>query len=113
MGAETFRSGAIYVRAVSRPRNVAGIEQRSELRGWLRGSQSSFSMGETVSLNSGELPVGGPAVSSTRRSTQQAAESSALLELQRHAGAQFAPVVVDAISQYIESVGMPRVEALA
>jgi HD-GYP domain-containing protein (c-di-GMP phosphodiesterase class II) len=40
-------------------------------------------------------------------------EGAALAELQRHAGSQFDPVVVEALRRHIESVGMPRVEALA
>jgi diguanylate cyclase (GGDEF)-like protein len=40
-------------------------------------------------------------------------EEAALVELQRHAGSQFDPVVVEALRRHIESVGMPRVEALA
>lgn len=76
---DSFQSGAVYVRAVALGRNV---EQRSELRAWIRGGQSPLPMGESVSLNAGELPVGGPAVSSSRRTTQRAAESSAILELQ-------------------------------
>jgi diguanylate cyclase (GGDEF)-like protein len=40
-------------------------------------------------------------------------EGAALLELQRHGGSQFDPVVVEALRRHIESVGMPRVEALA
>ena len=40
-------------------------------------------------------------------------EQAALAELQRHAGSQFDPVVVEALSRHIESAGLPRVEALA
>jgi HD-GYP domain-containing protein (c-di-GMP phosphodiesterase class II) len=40
-------------------------------------------------------------------------EQAALLELQRNAGTQFDPVVVDALQRHIERAGMPRVEALA
>jgi hypothetical protein len=80
-----FKTGVLYVRAESRPRNVAAVEQHSDLRGWLRGAQPAFHMGESVSLGTGELPVGGPAVSSSRRSTQTAAEASTILELQRRA----------------------------
>ena len=77
-----FQSAAVYVRAVALGRSV---EQRSELRTWIRTGQSPSHMGDSVSLNPGELPVGGPGVSSSRRSTRQAAESSAVLELQRRA----------------------------
>jgi hypothetical protein len=59
------------------------IEQHSELRAWIRSGQSPMHIGESVSVNAGEMPVGGPGVMSSRRSTQQAAESSAVLELQR------------------------------
>lgn len=79
---EAFQSGAVYVRAVA---IGAPLEQRSELRTWVRTGQSPLHMGESVSLGVGELPVGGPGVMSSRRSTQQAAESSAILELQRRA----------------------------
>ena len=77
---DAFQTGAVYVRAVARG---VTIEQRSELRAWIRTGQAPFHIGENVSLNSGELPVGGPGVMSSRRTTQQAAESSAVLELQR------------------------------
>jgi hypothetical protein len=77
---DSFQRGAVYVRAVARG---ASVEQRSELRAWIRSGQSPMHMGESVSLNAGELPVGGPGVMSSRRTTQQAAESSAVLELQR------------------------------
>jgi diguanylate cyclase (GGDEF)-like protein len=40
-------------------------------------------------------------------------EAAALVELQAHAGSQFDPIVVEALRQHIENVGMPRVEALA
>src|SRR5262245_48033239 len=59
LNGETFKSGAIYVRAVSHARNRPVAEQHSELRGWLRGAQPTMRMGETVALNAGELPVGG------------------------------------------------------
>jgi hypothetical protein len=82
---DAFKAGAIYVRAVSRPRNLAAVEQHSELRGWLRGAQPTFRSGEAISVGGGEMPVGGPGVSSSRRGIQAAAESSAVLELQRRA----------------------------
>ncbi len=79
-GVPDVQSGAVYVRAVARG---TAVEQRSELRAWIRSGQSPLHMGESVSLNAGELPVGGPGVGSSRRNTQRAAESSAILELQR------------------------------
>ena len=81
--ADAFQSGAVYVRAVSRPRGTPAVEQHSELRAWVRGNPSASRSDETVTLGTGELPFGGPAAASARRGTQQAAESSAILELQR------------------------------
>jgi hypothetical protein len=81
--AGSLKTGALYVRAVSLPTDMPAAEQHSELREWLRGAQPTPRMGATVSLPAGEMPVGGPAVSSSRRNTQAAAESSAILELQR------------------------------
>jgi HD-GYP domain-containing protein (c-di-GMP phosphodiesterase class II) len=40
-------------------------------------------------------------------------EEAALAELQEHAGSQFDPVVVEALTRHIESAGRPRFEALA
>ena len=77
---DSFERGAVYVRAVAKG---TSIEQHSELRAWIRSGQSPMHIGESVSVNAGEMPVGGPGVMSSRRSTQQAAESSAVLELQR------------------------------
>jgi hypothetical protein len=83
--ADSLKSGVLYVRAVTRSSAAPSIEQRSELRDWLRGAQPTPRMGESVSLAVGELPVGGPAVSSSRRNIQAAAESSTILELQHRA----------------------------
>jgi len=77
---DSFERGAVYVRAVAKG---TSIEQHSELRAWIRSGQSPTHIGESVSVNAGEMPVGGPGVMSSRRTTQQAAESSAALELQR------------------------------
>ena len=77
---DSFERGAVYVRAVAKG---TSIEQHSELRAWIRSGQSPTHIGESVSVNAGEMPVGGPGVMSSRRTTQQAAESSAVLELQR------------------------------
>lgn len=82
----SLKSGTLYVRAVSRPRpGGVAVEQHSDIRGWLRGAQSLARAPETVTVGAGEMPVGGPAVSSGRRSIQAPAEASTLLELQRRA----------------------------
>ena len=80
--ADSLKTGALYVRAVSR-RAAAAIEQKSEVRAWLRGAQPTARVAEGISVPPGEMPVGGPAISSSRGITQAAAESSTLLELQR------------------------------
>ena len=81
--AEQLKSGLLYVRAVSTRRGgTATVEQHSELRAWMRGAQPTPRMPEAVFVGAGEMPVGGPAVGSSRRSTQAAAEGFAALELQ-------------------------------
>lgn len=83
---DAFMNGAVYVRAVSRPRDGAAIEQHSEIRQAIGDARpAAHLMGGTVTVNAGEMPVGGPALSSSRQSTRSAAESAAALELQRRA----------------------------
>lgn len=82
----SLKSGTLYVRAVARSASgAAAVEQRSEIRDWLRGAQSIPHRPETILIAAGEMPVGGPAVSSGRRSVQAPAEASTVLELQRRA----------------------------
>lgn len=81
---DAFRSTGIYVRAVSRHDGFRTVEERSRVRDWLaRGGDLPPARRETVSVGPGEMPVGGPALSSSRRSVQAPAEASAILSLQQ------------------------------
>src|SRR2546423_8756624 len=79
----TFKAPMLYVSAVTRHEGLRAAE-RSSLREWLaRGGDQPLPRQETVFVGPGELPVGGPASSSSRRSVQAPAEASALLALQQ------------------------------
>lgn len=83
-GKAAFKSTVMYVRAVSRHGGSRATEERSSLRDWLmRGGDALPPRQETVVVGPGELPVGGPAASSSRRLTQAVAEASAVLALQQ------------------------------
>src|SRR6185503_2973797 len=59
-------------------------DEHSQARDWLmRGNNSTPRMPETMYVGSGEMPVGGPAVGSSRRSISAPAEASAVLALQQ------------------------------
>ena len=74
----------LYVRAVSRHDGYRTTEERSSVREWLaRGGDQPLPRQETVFVGPGEMPIGGPAASSSRRSTQAPAEASAVLALQQ------------------------------
>src|SRR3989442_14380507 len=76
----------MYVRAVSRHDGARTADEHSSVRDWLaRGGDAPPPRIETVFVGPGELPVGGPAASSARRSTQAPAEASAILGLQQRA----------------------------
>ena len=82
--AEAFKSTALYVRAVSRHDGARTSEEHSAVRDWLaRGGDAPPTRIETVFVGPGELPIGGPAAGSARRSTQAPAEASAILGLQQ------------------------------
>jgi hypothetical protein len=77
------RSGAIYVRAVSRRPAAQGPEQRSDIREWLaRGPLPPAHVPSTVYVPAGELPIGGPPVNSRNRDVQTAVERSMVLNQQ-------------------------------
>ncbi|OLC43369.1 MAG: hypothetical protein AUH43_20810 [Acidobacteria bacterium 13_1_40CM_65_14] len=83
---DAFKSTAMYVRAVSRHDGARTADEHSAVRDWLaRGGDAPPPRIETVFVGPGELPVGGPAASSARRSTQAPAEASAILGLQQRA----------------------------
>jgi hypothetical protein len=80
--AADIKSAAMYVRAVSRHDGIRSAQERSFVRDWiLHGSDVMPRNGETILLGPGEIPVGGPAVTSSRQSTAAAAQASAALAL--------------------------------
>lgn len=82
--ADAFKSTAMYVRAVSRHDGFRTPEEHSSVRDWLaRGGDAPPPRQETVFVGPGEMPVGGPASSSARRSTQAPAEALTVLSLQQ------------------------------
>jgi hypothetical protein len=84
--ADAFKATAMYVRAVSRHDGVRTAEEHSSVRDWLaRGGDAPPPRTETVFVGPGELPIGGPAAGSSRRSIQGPAEASAILGLQQRA----------------------------
>jgi hypothetical protein len=84
--ADGATSTVMYVRAVTRRDGRRASEEHSFLRDWLtRGGDIPKRMGETVSVGPGEMPVGGPAASSGRRSIAAPAEALAVLALQQRA----------------------------
>ena len=84
--AEAVKSGAVYVRAVSRHGGLRAKDERSILRDWLLQARDVAPRPqETVMVPAGELPVGGPAIGSRREGISQAAASSTALALQQRA----------------------------
>ncbi len=80
--ADAVKPTTLYVRAVSRRDGRRASDERSSLRDWLlQGGGIGPRMGETVFLAPGEIPVGGPAVGSSRRSTADAAQAFTALTL--------------------------------
>lgn len=77
------KSAAMYVRAVSRHDGVRSADEHSSMRERLVRGDPPPPRTETVWVGAGEMPVGGPASSSFRRSTQAPAESSTVLALQQ------------------------------
>jgi hypothetical protein len=80
--ADGIKPTTLYVRAVSRRDGRRASDERSSLHDWLiRGGGIGPRNGETVFLAPGEIPVGGPAVGSSRRSTAEAAQAFTALTL--------------------------------
>jgi len=84
--ADAFTSALMYVRAVTRREGIRASEEHSFLRDYLtRGGDIPPRPPETVYIGPGEMPVGGPATASGRRSIQAPAEALAVLALQQRA----------------------------
>src|SRR5213593_4156871 len=84
--ADAMKSGAIYVRAVSRHDGLRAKDERSILHDWLlHAGDVAPRPQEAVMVPAGELPVGGPAIGSRREGISAAAASSAALALQQRA----------------------------
>jgi len=83
---DAIKSGAVYVRAVSRHEGMRAKDERSILHDWLLHARDvPARQQESVSVPLGELPVGGPGIGSRRDSIAAAAASSAALALQQRA----------------------------
>jgi hypothetical protein len=83
-GGAELKSAAMYVRAVSRHDGVRASDEHSWLRDWLmHGGDVIPRAPETVYVGVGEMPVGGPAVTSIRQSTAAAAAASGALAMQQ------------------------------
>src|SRR5213080_4072123 len=89
--ADVVKSAAMYVRVVSRHDGYRSTEEDSSIREWiLHGGTLPARPPETMTIGAGEMPIGGPAVSSgrrgvsaRRRSISAPAEASAVLAMQQ------------------------------
>jgi hypothetical protein len=81
---DSVKSAAMYVRVVSRHDGYRSTEEDSSIREWiLHGGALPARPPETMTIGAGEMPIGGPAVSSGRRSISAPAEASAVLAMQQ------------------------------
>src|SRR5919198_2765293 len=82
--ADAVKSAVMYVRVVSRHDGYRSTEEDSSIREWvLHGGAFPARAPETMTIGAGEMPIGGPAVSSGRRSISAPAEASAVLAMQQ------------------------------
>lgn len=81
---DALKSAAMYVRVVSRHDGYRSAEEDSGIRAWVvHGRPLPPRSLETIGIGPGEMPIGGPAVSSGRRSISAPAEASAMLAMQQ------------------------------
>ena len=86
LGGAEMKAPAVYVRAVSRRDGLRARDEHSMLRDWvLKGGDVPTRPPETIYVGLGEMPVGGPAISSSRQSTAAAAAASSALAMQQRA----------------------------
>jgi len=84
--ADAIKTGALYVRAVSRHDGLRAKDERSILQDWLLHARDVGPRPpEAVVVPAGDMPVGGPAIRSRRDDVAAAAASSAALALQQRA----------------------------
>ncbi|MBZ5557587.1 MAG: hypothetical protein LAO77_09980 [Acidobacteriia bacterium] len=75
-----LKSGALYVRAVTRPRPPQVAEQHSEVRAWIQGGAATATrLGDSVYMPQGGMPIGGPAMTSGKRNISVPGESAVKL----------------------------------
>ena len=80
--AADVKTPALYVRAVSRHDGMRSAQEHSFLREWVvHGGDVTPRTGETVFIGPGEMPVGGPGITSSRQAVAAAAQASAALTL--------------------------------
>jgi hypothetical protein len=80
----TYKSAAMYVRAVSRHDGMRSSSERSFVRDWLLHQRDVMPrQAETVSVGIGEMPTAGLAGASSRQATAAAAAASAFLSQQQ------------------------------
>jgi hypothetical protein len=81
---DNLKSAALYLRAVSRHDGYRSSEERSMLREWVeRGGGAPPSLQQSMRVAPGDMPVGGPGMSSSRQSIQASTEASTVLSLQQ------------------------------
>jgi len=81
---DAWKAAVVYVRAVSRHDGMRASDERSVAREWLlRGSAAPPRMPETIYVGQGEMPVGGPAASSSRAAVAAPAQALTVLALQQ------------------------------
>jgi hypothetical protein len=81
---DASKSTAMYIRVVSRHDGFRSSDESSSLREWVtHGGGPPPEPLQTVVFSPGELPVGGPAVRSSRPSISGPAEASTILALQQ------------------------------
>jgi hypothetical protein len=81
--ASGVKSLVVYVRAVTRHDGIQARDEHSVARDWLLRGQSAPPRTETVYVGQGEMPIGGPAASSSRTAVSGPAQALAVLALQQ------------------------------
>lgn len=78
-----LKSAVVYMRAVTRHDGVQIKDEHSFVRDWLLRGNYAPPRSETVYVGQGEMPIGGPAASSSRTAVSGPAQALAVLELQQ------------------------------